>query len=252
MSPFVPALLLTCVPLTASAVTDNATANERPLIWSAAASAQYQNLSDRNDVEIMSGRGTVLQFGGGYLGVNSYHLASLDIYAGPYEPVRNNRASLDFGGTGVTYQYGYALRAGGMRRTGGNIGLLASVAYFDVVGRSIGQNLEQREVTQTGDQGVDVLTSTRDYVVKVTSIVTIPAIFYADFVAARPRGNTPELLATRLEGYIVALGLALPAFGTHNTSYVRRYEDDRLEKVRERSRLKGMTLMLTVTGMLSP
>jgi hypothetical protein len=54
----------------------------------------------------------------------------------------------------------------------------------------------------------------------VTSYTIFPSIFFAWLKEARPAGNTPDLLATRIEGYMLNMGIAMPLSSKYKIRYL--------------------------------
>jgi len=69
---------------------------------------------------------------------------------------------------------------------------------MDTIGRSIGLS--------SSKDGADVIDK---YVMRVTNYSVCPSIFFAWLnEKSRPTGNTPDLLTTKIEGYLLNIGIA--------------------------------------------
>ena len=237
-----------CPPAFAS---EDLTSIPRPWVWSFGVNTQYQDFSDDAARSVMYGQNAVLKFGAGYANFANFQLFALDIHVGPFEQSKTNRAAIDFGGTGATYQFGYTFHKAGLRASDGCYGVTLGLSYLDVIGRSIGKSAQQlSEVrNQAMDQDGENIIK-RNHLINVSGFFVVPGLFYAKFKPARPLGNNPDLLSTRLEGYIATLGWALPAYGNHRSSYESLVEGEDVSTVNESGRLDGGAIVLMVTGLL--
>lgn len=223
----------------------------RPWVWSFGLTNQYQNLSNTSMDGIIEGRSSIMRFGAGYVHRKSLQFLNLDIHVGPFHAEQSDVAAIDFSGTGMTYQFGYTFADQGMRGPTGSYGVSVGLAYFDVVGRSIGKS--QQQIAQSrnpSDRQDQNFTFNRNHVIHVSGFMITTGLFYSDLKTARPSGNTPELLSTRFEGFIATLGWAFPVYSTHNSTYERVTTSGDVSPVSERDSLQGGALMMTITGLL--
>src|SRR5690606_38917285 len=95
-------------------------------------------------------------------------------------------------------------------------GFALGLSYADMVGRSIGKNRKETGHPVSNSELVD------DYTMRVTNFSLLPAVFFSWLEEARPRGNTPELLTTRLDGYMLTIGIAMPLLISYQASYTKR------------------------------
>ena len=181
-------------------------------------------------MEKMVKRGVSL--GAGYISKSWLFNGSVDILLGPYEPTRGERFDVDFYGTGATLWLGFSAQTLDLRSPEGGYGFALGLSYADTVGRSA-------ELSSG---------ATPDYVMHVTNLSLVPGLFFSWLKPARPRGNTPELLTTRLEGEVLSFGMAMPLISSYSATY--ESEVAPRQSVTEKGRLRGYSLTLSLTGFL--
>lgn len=177
------------------------------------------------------GNGGGVALGAGYIAKSWLFNGSFDILLGPYEPTRKERFDVDFYGTGATLWSGFSAQTLDLRSPAGGYGFGLGLSYADTVGRSA-------KLTGT----------TPDYVIRITNLSLTPGLFFTWLKQARPRGNTPELLTTRLEGEILSLGIAMPLLNSYSARYESATTPGR--GVTQKGRLRGYSLTLSLTGLL--
>lgn len=203
-----------------------------------------------DDNELIGSAGD-LQLGTGYIDENWYASLSLDILLGPYEPIRSNQLNIDFTGTGFTAWAGFSAQTLNLRSPEGGYGFALGLSYLDIVGRSIGKNRRNRPE----DNGLDQIDK---YIMRVNSLALMPALFFSWLAQPRPRGNTPELLATRLDGYFLTIGGALPLSSHYNVRFQTRPQapDSQLplrtqaKTESQKGSLAGYSIVISFTAML--
>jgi hypothetical protein len=87
---------------------------------------------------------------------------------------------------------------------------------------------------------------------RVNNLSLLPAIFLSWLAPPRPRGNTPELLMTRLEGYFLTLGMAMPLLSSYSARYTVRPEPGQPAPPQklEKGELRGYSILMSFTAML--
>ncbi len=177
------------------------------------------------------GNGGGVALGAGYIAKSWLVNASFDILLGPYEPTRKERFDVDFYGTGATLWIGFSAQTLDLRSPAGGYGFALGLSYADTVGRSA-------ELSGTNP----------DYVIRITNLSLVPGLFFSWLEPARRRGNTPDLLTTRLEGETLSLGMAMPLLN----SYSARYESAASPGtgITQKGHLRGYSLTLALTGLL--
>ncbi len=201
-----------------------------------------------NDNELV-GNGVKIGLGGGYIAKSWYMNGMLDILLGPYEPTRDKQLNVDYVGTGLSYWWGTSAQTLDLRSSEGSYGFAVGLNYADVVGRSVGRN--RKETTNPADPENSNLID--NYIMRVTSFSVTPALFFAWLKGARPKGNTPDLLATRLEGYVMTVGVAIPLLASYQAHYDKRgdvTEQFEPKKISEKGPLKGYSLLVSLNAFL--
>lgn len=220
--------------------------------FSVGLSGQRHSLKSGDGNEVL-GNSAVIQLGKGYIADTWFWNASLDIHLGPYEPARGRQLDVDYFGTGLSLWAGTSAQNSNLRSPEGGYGFALGLSYADVVGRSLGRNrLEQGDPSDPRNQHL-----IDNYVLRVTNFSLLPAIFFCWLDEARPAGNTPELLATRLEGFILTVGMAMPLLVSYKAQYDTRTQRDRQNTIvkpagtaRESGQLRGYSIVIALTAML--
>jgi hypothetical protein len=182
--------------------------------------------------EVLGNAGGVA-LGAGYVAKSWLATGSVDILLGPYEPTQKNRRDVDFYGTGATVWLGFSAQTLDLRSPEGGYGFGLGLSYADTVGRS-----------------AEVNGTVPDYVMRISNLSLVPGLFFSWLQPARPRGNTPELLTTRLEGEILSLGLAMPLLSAYSARYEAASAAPGSGPTTQKGRLRGYTLTLVLTGLL--
>lgn len=209
--------------------------------WSFGFTGIKRALKADNDHEIV-GNSLAIQLGTAYLSDSWFTDASFDIILGPYEPTRSRQLDVDYVGTGFTAWAGFSAQAKDLRSSAGGYGFALGLSYADIVGRSIGRNhLDHGQEPSINPEVID------DYSLAVNDFSLLPAVFFCWLVPARPQGNLPELLTTRVEGYFLTLGAAMPIATTYTANYLTKGASD---GHRDRGQLYGYSLLLTLKAML--
>jgi len=220
-------------------------------IWTVGISGVKHNLKSTGANEVL-GRAGMVSLGLGYIAKSWFTTAAVDFILGPYEPTRSNEVDADYTGTGVTAWWGYSAQTLDLRSVDGGYGFALGLSYADIIGRSAGPNRKSPDDPYAPENEglVD------GYQIQVNALSVIPAVFFTWLAPARPRGNTPELLTTRLEGWFLTLGAAVPLDASFKAKYDRRLLPDpnaRLsssEPVKESGPLNGYSIILSLSGLL--
>jgi hypothetical protein len=209
----------------------------RNSVFSVGVAGLRHSLKSGGETEVI-GNAAAVQLGTGYISESWYVTGSLDILLGPYEPANNSELDIDYFGTGATIWTGFSAQTLNLRSAEGGYGFALGLSYADSVGRLVGQN-RKRE----GEADGDVID---EYVIRVNNLSLLPGIFFSWLQPARPRGNTPDLLATRLEGYFLTIGMAMPLL----TSFSAKSETRNGEPDNKHGQLRGYSIMLALSSML--
>ena len=220
------------VPITAPS---NAPKEDKGNVWSFGLTGMRHSLKAGDGNELLGNSGAI-QLGTGYISASWYSDVSLDILLGPYEPTREKQLNVDYVGTGLTAFAGFSAQTKNLRSAEGGYGFALGLSYADSVGRSVGRNRKEGRSSDLID----------NYSMRVTAFSLIPAIFFSWLREARPNGNTPELLETRVEGYFLTIGMAMPLLSSYSAKYDKRDG----EPVTEKGQLRGYSLVITLKAML--
>lgn len=186
----------------------------------------------------LTGGSVMVQLGRGYIGPHWFGQGSVDIIAGPYQTPQRSKPKLDHAGTGFSALTGYSFNDVGIRSEGGAFGISLGLSYADIIGRNT-------DVFNSGTEIID------QFVMRVANFSITPGLFYAWLEKARPDGNKPEHLVTRLEGYILNLGVQLPLRATQTTKYQSLPPDRSSETSESQSgHMKGYSIVLNLTTLL--
>lgn len=206
--------------------------------WSIGLAGYQNNLKSGTDQSLL-GPSLVVQVGRGHLENNWFLSGTLDIISGPYRAQQGGPVDLDFQGTGFTALLGYSAENTSLRTDLGNYGFTFGISYSDMVGRS----LEGKRTQLADGNAIEKFTT------RVTNFSILPAVFFCWLEPPRKKGNDPDLLVTRIEGYILNLGIAVPMKANFTNKYDKISEDG-VTPQSERGSLKGYTLMVSLTAAL--
>lgn len=167
--------------------------------------------------------------------VKKHWWASIDLslVLGPVSRRLPDSPPIDFTGNGFGFRFAYPLFSDGLRQANGDWGLMLGAESMEIRGNSY-----RRQVLSDG--GIS-----EGWLVRSRWISVIPGLFYSCLKAGRPKGNRPEWLVTRLEGYTIQLGLGLPIKGDLEISQTLRGLRER-----QNSRLRGYTGLLSFSAWL--
>ncbi len=194
------------------------------------------------------GKAAQVSLGGGWIAQRWYTSLTLDILLGPWEPSSAQSLDVDWSGTGATWWTGWSARNVDLRSPQGSYGFGLGLTYADMVGRSIGRN--RRDPGDPSDpRSVGIVDN---YLMRVNNLGVSAALFFTWLAPPRPKGNSPDLLKTRLEGSVLWLGATVPLASSWNAEFDRRVAPATegsptiKEQVRERGRLKGWTVFASI------
>ena len=200
-------------------------------VWSVGTTVERFALEGEDSNEL-TGTAGLLQFGGGFLGERFAFLGSANLILGPYEEVRSEDIKTDFGGTGFTAWTYYAVGMD-LRHPKGSYGFCLGLDYTDMVGRSVSKSASK------DDRVLD------NYVIRSAIFSVIPGFFFAWLEPARPKGNTPELLATRIEGYVLTIAYSYPLIADYKVKYTTAEPNGNNEQsFRSSGDLKGYAVIV--------
>lgn len=161
--------------------------------------------------------------------------ASVDasLILGPWSQRRELSPPIDYSGSGLGARFAYALFSDGLRQPSGDWGLTLGAETMEVTGRSF-----RRENLATGSY-------TEGWLIRGRWTAILPGVFYSTLKPGRPKGNRPEWLTTRIEGYTFCLALALPVQGQIKQSFSLNGD-----AVRTSRKLEGYAIQLAFSTWL--
>jgi hypothetical protein len=253
-------------PLTSTATGPAGASSDKRSVFSFGVTGARHSLKAGNGHEVLGNSGAV-QLGMGQVADSWYVLTSLDIVLGPYERALNQQLDVDYFGTGLTGWLGFSAQTLDLRSREGGYGFALGLSYTDIVGRSIGSNRDKGADGDGGGGADDQVARTENYVMRVNNLSLLPAIFFSWLEPGRPKGNSPEQLATRLEGYLLTIGAAMPLVINYQAKFERRIRRDvtadasaspeeraesaaSVEPDTESGRLRGYSVLVTLTALL--
>lgn len=220
----------------------------RRSVFSIGIEGDKHSLKAGNGDELI-GNSAAVQLGTGYIADKWYTTVSLDIILGPYEPVRNRELNTDFVGTGITWFTGISAQTQNLRSPEGGYGFALGLSYADIVGRTVSRrNADSRGGKKDNEEVLD------NYIMRVNKFSMMPAVFFSWLKDARPSGNSPDLLITRIEGYFMTIGVAIPLLTTYSAKYSVRESTDESGTVKpthektENGQLRGYSILLAMTA----
>jgi hypothetical protein len=168
-------------------------------IWVFSFIGVNHNLVSPTGSHKLRGLGSAVQVGYGHVAEGWFTTLNLDVHSGPFK-LNQSGSDLNFFGTGVSSEVGWSLNGGGLRSPTLSYGLGFGLNYFDIVGRP---NLDDTKL-----------------VMRVNDFALMPCLFLAKLSPPRFEGNTPEQLMTRIEGYMLNLGILVPILATYDQKIV--------------------------------
>ena len=224
--------------------------NRRNNVWTVGITGARYSLKS-GDGNALVGNATSVGFGTGYIGENWFSHVGFEFMFGPYDPARNGQFAIDTTGTGFTIWTGLSAQTAGIREAAGSYGFGLGLRYADLVGRSIGRNLKESPANDAANARL-----LDNYLLRLTDFSVIPSLFFSWLQERRQAGTSPELLKTRLEGFILTLGVAMPVSTTYQVKFTRRTrrprDGDVIEgsSTREQGKMRGYSILATLTAFL--
>ena len=219
-------------------------------VWTVSVTGARYSLKS-GDGNALVGNATSVGFGTGYIGENWFSHIGFEFMFGPYDPARNGQFAIDTTGTGLTLWTGLSAQTAGIREAAGSYGFGLGLRYADLVGRSVGRNLKESASDNAANARL-----LDNYLLRLTDFSVIPSLFFSWLQEQRPPGTTPELLKTRLEGFILTIGVAMPVSTTYQVKFTRRTrrprDGDVIEgsSTREQGKMRGYSILATLTAFL--
>ncbi len=209
-------------------------------VWSFGVTGLQENLKGSNNHQLI-GPSTAIQIGFGHLAEDWLAITSADILQGPYQPTYDSQLQVDYSGFGISAWTGLSAQKANLRSPEGGYGFALGLSYGTLKGVMIGRN----RLSTGGDD-----TTRRDlvdsYTMTLSKLTLVPGVFFTWLTSARPHGNTPDLLKTRIEGYVLMVGAATPVFAT----YTAAYSKGSIDETRDSGSLSGYSILVNFTALL--
>ena len=198
--------------------------------WTLSLSGTQHSLKS-GDGDHLIGIAAAVGLGYSYIGHNWIASGRVDFITGPYQSSKQQDLTVDFSGIGIDVNIGFSAENKDLRSYPGGYGFLLGVSYFDSIGRSVGERTSDLD-------GVKI----NNWVMRINSFSVYPAVFFTWLQPARQQGNSPDLLLTRIEGYLLSIGISIPI----QTEYRVRFEADELRQSSEGD-LNGYSILVNFT-----
>ena len=230
------------------------------LLWGVGVSGMRHSLHAGDGNEVV-GNSVHMGMSGLYLSKVWFVSVTGEMITGPHEPVRKRQLDVGFQGAGGSLLWGYSAQDIDIRFHDGGYGFSLGLMYWDIVGRMVGEN--RRAVDW--DLGLQNRGLISQYTMRANNLVLMPGIFFTWLKPERLPGRTPKELETRIEGYLLNIGIAFPISSSYHARYVRNislpvrdYEEgssvepgDLFESPSlDRGNMDGFTLMVSWTMLL--
>ncbi|MFK7873570.1 MAG: hypothetical protein AB8C84_10490 [Oligoflexales bacterium] len=132
---------------------------------------------------------------------------------GPHEPMRGQQLGVDFQGAGGSVLWGYSAQDIDLRHRDGGYGFSLGMTYWDTVGRKIGENHRlQGWKSDTRNRGF-----ISQYHIRSNTLALMPGVFFSWLKPERLQGKSPAELETRIEGYVLNIGIVFPLSARYRT-----------------------------------
>ncbi|MBM4253967.1 MAG: hypothetical protein FJ146_18525 [Deltaproteobacteria bacterium] len=209
-------------------------------VWSFGVTGLQENLKGSNNHQLI-GPSTAIQIGYGHLAEDWLAIVSADILQGPYQPTYDSQLQVDYAGFGLSAWTGLSAQKANLRSPEGGYGFALGLSLGTLKGVMIGRNrLDTADGDTTNKDRVD------SYTMTLSKLSLVPGVFFTWLTGSRPHGNTPDLLKTRIEGYVLMVGAATPMFATYTAAYTQGTVEER----RDSGSLSGYSIMVNFTALL--
>ncbi len=173
----------------------------------------------------VAGVGASFVIGYGRIHENSWINLNYHFISGPWDSARNQSFDVDSSGFLLDAEYGAAFPRFSLR-SGSCPMLSISGGYLSLSSKSIGSN---RKNSGNPDD-VSNFYLEQDFKTTINSLVVTPAIGWQWVKPARPSGNEPELLQTRVESVYLRLGAIVPLYSGSRVKVLKRSQRDTLSQ----------------------
>ncbi|MEZ4741365.1 MAG: hypothetical protein R3B45_02785 [Bdellovibrionota bacterium] len=205
---------------------------------------------DGNEI---TGHGLEVAIGTGWLKRKMFFFGTFNVLLGPYELARSQQLNVDYSGTGLAYWMGYSAQELNLRSPNGGYGFSIGLQYSDIFGKSFGRNrFEKGDPYSPNNIG-----QINNYYLRASYLSVLPTVFFSWLKEERVKGNTPELLKTRNEGYLLMLGVSFHVLASYTARFNEKVRDETTgsgeiidRKLKESGSFRGYSLFVSLTSLL--
>ena len=196
----------------------------REVIWTFDSSMFQYNLTVPDESKI-SGIGGAFAIGYGRSRANSWLTGRFHFLAGPWDTARNGAFDADYSGSMIDVEYGTSFPGTDLRR--GSVPILTiSAGYMDLTGKNIGDNRKNNgDPNNRSNYYLE-----QNFKTSLGAVVITPGIGWAWAKPARPTGNEPDLLVTRVESAFAKFGALVPLYSRSRVEIGKRDQSDPISK----------------------
>lgn len=221
--------------------------------WLFGASSLKSNLSaEGDDVEDFKNTSLQISIGKGVFRDKWSFSGSIDLLSGPLEPFFENDLDVELEGFGLTFLSSYALTGTGIRDKKPSFAATFGLNYLSVNGASIGRN---KNLNKDFDSPLNS-GKINGYSVNLSTLNIVLGTTFNWIEKARPQGNHPDLLKTRLEGYALSILAFVPVYGSMDSKVDTLLFNNTSSKIYtstedSTSDVSGATIMLSLLTYIS-
>lgn len=192
----------------------------------------------------VAGVGASFAIGYGRIHQDSWINTNYHFLSGPWDSARNQSFDVDSSGFLIDVEYGAAF-PGFSLRSGSCPTLAISGGFLSLSSKSIGSN---RKNNGNPDDTNNFYLE-QDFKTSINALVVTPAIGWNWVKAARPAGNEPELLLTRVESAYIRLSALVPLYSGARVKVLKRSQSDTLSQAPKHHTttgiIRGYSMVLT-------
>jgi hypothetical protein len=216
----------------------------RDHFWSFDMSTNQYNLTAPDESKL-SGIGGEFAIGYGRIYKNSWLVGSYHFLSGPWDTARNQTFDVDSSGMIVAMEYGTSFPKFELR-SGSSPFLSISAGYLALNSKNVGSNRKN----SGNPNDINNYYLEQDFIANVNAVVVIPSLGWNWVKAARPTGNEPDLLLTRVESAYLRLGAMIPLYSRARVKVIKRSPSDPLSQTPKQRTTTGVMkgYSLTVTA----
>lgn len=168
-------------------------------------SGPKDNEFDGTSFQISIGKGTVR---------DAWNLfTTIDIISGPFKPFFDGQLEIEFEGLGLSSYWHHTISGQTIRGQVPSINFALGINLNRINGSSIGQNNSLKSNYNAPENNGKI--NKYDLTLSTLNLMIGPTLSWVE--SARPRGNEPSLLKTRIEGYNVSLLFQIPLYASYSS-----------------------------------